>query len=130
MRDLQTSRRAALFGAIAATGALVGSAAAAILPSPSANDVRLAELADALDRTLAKTDHALDDHQDAKTQYARLEEADATLAAMTALPADTLAGCGSKARAYIACDEFDTQNTYQLGMSLARDVLRIDGVTP
>ncbi len=106
------SRRAALFGAVSATGFLGAAAAdaAGLLPNGgapalSANDAHLIVLADAYEdlerRCNAHTAaHRGDDTDEAEDQFNALTEGFAPIEdEMAATPADTMAGVLAKARA-------------------------------
>ena len=117
------SRRAALFGAVASTGALAGSAAMALAaPALSANDRRLAKLADAyaaLDVNVNAMSTDAPGYDDLLDGFTSLE------AEMAETPAGTMTGVLAKAR---TCQSLTLRGCVEsVSLSIADDVWRLFG---
>lgn len=123
------SRRAAIFGAAAASGALAGSAARALTPSAT-DDARLIALAEELDALLDRAAYALAPVHDEEDQTRRLNRGDEILVAMSRMPAGSPAGIRAKAKAFLDSDGYDVQEGHSLAESLANDIERVLGAAP
>ncbi|MGI4941001.1 MAG: hypothetical protein ACRYHQ_10650 [Janthinobacterium lividum] len=117
------SRRAALFGAVTVSGALASSAAMAMVPAGlTANDRRLAELADAyvaLDATVNAMSTDAPGYDDLLDGFTSLE------AEMAETPADTMTGVLAKAR---TCQSLTLRGCVEgVSLSIADDLHRLFG---
>lgn len=127
------SRRAALFGTVASTGALAGSAVRAVSDLGMSRtavadaDRRLTAMAADICATLDGAAYAFDPVHDEADQDRRIDRANRLTLGMVALPAVGLAGVLAKAKAYLDSCSYDVHELADLSQSLAEDVERVLG---
>ena len=117
------SRRAALFGAVTATGFLAAAAPGCAIGI----DQQLAALADEICDTLDGAAYALEPVHDEADQDRRLGHANDLILRMVDLPAVGLAGVKAKAKAYLDSCSYDVWDSSTLSTSLAEDAERVCG---
>ena len=132
------SRRAALFGAVASTGALAGSAVRAmpVMRNPmAADDAGLIALADTMDQAARAGDAAMAGQpdgtwgEDVPAWTAACDRYSRAIVTLCATPAGSLAGLEAKARAMRGPWAADcTESQADIGRSIAADLLRLERV--